>query len=122
MIAQILPLRPLPTATADSLLPSGAQSHQPPQRWGRHRRVAVLGLVGALLSAGGSAWAEQFNFSTVALAGQPAPGTAVGVNYAVFNSAPTLNVAGQSAFRAGLTGTGVTSANDVGHWVGAPGG
>ena len=39
---------------------------------------ATLGLTGALLLAGASAWAQQFTFTTVALTGQHAPGTAAG--------------------------------------------
>jgi hypothetical protein len=47
--------------------------------------------------------------------GNHAPGTASGVNFLTF-SAPALNGASQVAFRAILTGTGVTNANDQGIW------
>ncbi|WP_145285996.1 DUF7453 family protein [Pirellulimonas nuda] len=51
----------------------------------------------------------------VARAGSQAPGMAAGVNF-VNISIPALNGAGQTAFVSGLTGTGVTSANDSSIW------
>jgi hypothetical protein len=51
----------------------------------------------------------------VAREGSPAPGTGAGVNFSGFNP-PVLNGAGQIAFFGGLTGTGVSSANDAGIW------
>jgi hypothetical protein len=60
--------------------------------------------------------------SLVARAGNAAPGTPAGV---VFSGGMQnwlmLNDAGQVVFRANLTGTGVTTANDAGIWAGAPG-
>jgi hypothetical protein len=53
---------------------------------------------------------------TVALSGQLAPGTASGVHYASFMDFPVLNAAGQTAFRAYLTGSGVDHTNDQGIW------
>ena len=50
-------------------------------------------------------------YQTVALSGRPAPGAGAGVNYASFGT-PALNDAGQVAYFAFLTGTGVTGAND----------
>jgi len=50
---------------------------------------------------------------TVALSEDAAPGTDAGVNFDSLSS-PVLNGAGQTAFRAGLTGTGVDGNNDEG--------
>ncbi|MEM6459340.1 MAG: choice-of-anchor tandem repeat NxxGxxAF-containing protein [Planctomycetota bacterium] len=63
----------------------------------------------------------QFATDTIALTGDPAPGTAAGVNYSSF-SAPVLNGSGQTAFRGGLTGAGVDSTNDSGIWATDPDG
>ena len=52
---------------------------------------------------------------TVALSGQPAPGTPSGVVYGTFD-APALNAGGRTAFDATLTGSGVTGANQRGIW------
>ncbi len=52
---------------------------------------------------------------TVALTGQPAPGTPSGVNYGSFQP-PLLNDAGQTVFVASLTGSGVDSTNIQGIW------
>ncbi len=52
---------------------------------------------------------------TVALSGQQAPGTPDGVNYSGF-WLPVLNDAGQTAFQANLTGSGVDFTNDDGIW------
>jgi hypothetical protein len=48
-----------------------------------------------------------------------APGLNAGVNWSAF-SLPQVNASGEVAFRAILTGAGVTSANSNTHWVGAP--
>ena len=64
---------------------------------------------------------------TVAISGQQAPGTPGGVTYDSFGShydslrgfffrGPVLNDAGQTAFRADLTGSGVSSTNNHGVW------
>jgi hypothetical protein len=64
---------------------------------------------------------------TVALTGQSAPGTAGGITFETFGSfihpqdqyiygGPVLNDAGQIAFRADLTGSGVDSTNYQGVW------
>lgn len=60
------------------------------------------------------------NVSLLAREGSPAAGTEAGINYAAFGGM-ALNVAGQSAFFATLTGGGVTSGNNAGIWSGAPG-
>jgi hypothetical protein len=67
----------------------------------------------SLLSVTDSARAATLR--TVALSGQPAGGTASGVNYSSF-SAPVLNDAGQTAFFGNLSGDGVYYGNDNGIW------
>lgn len=63
-------------------------------------------------------WSEGggSGLALVARTGSQAPGTDPGVNFRSLDSTPKLNDAGQMAFRGGLTGTGVTSANDFGIW------
>src|SRR5262249_4981375 len=64
---------------------------------------------------------------TVALTGQPAPGTTAGINYESFGSllhpqfnygygVAVLNDAGQVAFRANLAGNSIDSTNSQGVW------
>lgn len=53
----------------------------------------------------------------VARAGAPAPGTESGVNYRGFALNPIINRAGQTSFRADLTGPGVDNSNDHGIWT-----
>src|SRR5262245_33636501 len=64
---------------------------------------------------------------TVAVTGQLAPGTDSGVTYDTFDNhysgrsvfvfrGPVLNDAGQVAFRANLTGSGIDSTNGLGVW------
>jgi hypothetical protein len=53
--------------------------------------------------------------------GDHAPGTPAGVNFLFPDGSPAINAAGQGSFSANLTGIGVTSDNDWGIWVGAPG-
>ncbi|MCV2362334.1 PEP-CTERM sorting domain-containing protein [Paucibacter sp. DJ1R-11] len=71
----------------------------------------ALALALALASAQG-AWAGT---TTVALTGSAAPGTGSGVSFASLN-VPQLNSTGQVAFRATLSGAGVTGSNDGGIW------
>jgi hypothetical protein len=52
----------------------------------------------------------------VARTGDQAPGTPSGVNFSEFFG-PALNAAGQTAFLATLTGSGVTGGNDRGFWA-----
>jgi hypothetical protein len=73
-------------------------------------------------------WSEgSGSLALVARSGGQAPGTPSGVNYARFSFCitcppnhsayrPALNNAGQTAFRASLTGSGVDSTNDTGIW------
>jgi uncharacterized protein YjbI with pentapeptide repeats len=64
-------------------------------------------------------WSESSGtLALVARRGSPAPGTPSGVNFDEFAVRPALCDAGQSAFSATLTGTGVTSANSQGIWLG----
>jgi hypothetical protein len=57
--------------------------------------------------------------------GTPAPGTAAGVNFSnasgEVDANPVINAAGKVLFQYGLTGPGVTTANDIGLWTGTPG-
>jgi len=63
-------------------------------------------------------WSEGggSGLTLVARAGNPAPGTAAGVNFSGFFSEPVLNGAGQTAFRGFLNGPGVDSSNYEGIW------
>jgi hypothetical protein len=61
-------------------------------------------------------------FALVAKEGDPAPGTSNGVLFSGFNYGPSLNGAGQGAFGAGLTGTGVSLSNNIGIWQSGPAG
>jgi uncharacterized protein YjbI with pentapeptide repeats len=64
-------------------------------------------------------WFESSGtLALVARRGSPAPGTPIGVNFDEFAVRPALSDAGLSAFSATLTGTGVTSANKQGIWLG----
>ncbi len=62
--------------------------------------------------------AGQIAFQTIALSGQAAPGLPAGVNYSSFAIAPAINDAGGVAYRAALTGTGVTGLNDFALYAG----
>ncbi len=72
------------------------------------RQIAL----GAALFALSGMVAEAATLRVVAVTGDVAPGTG-GATYASFN-APALNDVGETAFRALLTGGGVTTANNVG--------
>ena len=81
--------------------------------WGR-----LIGAVSATNEHG--IWAEgPGGLKLVAREGNQAPGTAVGVRFggeiSVF-SEPVVHSAGRTAFVAALTGSGVTSSNDLGIW------
>ncbi len=67
-----------------------------------------------LLVLNGIASAEGLR--TVAITGQPAPGTPSGVNFSTIFDSAVLNGAGQTAFRAHLAGSGVNLTNDEGIW------
>lgn len=78
-----------------------------------------LTYVGSLTGAGISSVNDTGiwrNSTLIARAGDAAPGTAVGVSFDSLGT-PSLNAAGQVAFRATLTGTGgVTNSNNKGIW------
>lgn len=76
--------------------------------------LATAIVIGSVTMAPGRTVAAAFR--TVALSGQPAPGGPGGVNYSNFPNAPVLNESGQTAFIGGITGPGVTSANNLGVW------
>ena len=69
-------------------------------------------------------WSEGGDGGLVLVAreGDQAPGTAIGVNFSSMNYEPVLNGAGQVAYFAGLTGTGVTNDNNSGIWSEGGGG
>jgi len=78
------------------------------------RHGSVIAMVASLLAAG-SGYGQVISFSTVALTGDPAPGTDPNVVYSGFNL-PVLNGAGQTAFSGNVTGAGVDGTNDEGIW------
>ncbi len=96
------------------------QPCQNPVRISDHRRqlstVLALGVSATFFVAAPMA-AHAAAVRTVALSGQPAPGTLSGVNFRTFSRSPVLNDAGQTAFGAFLTGNGVDSTNTVGIWT-----
>src|SRR5262245_50505444 len=79
-----------------------------------------------LAAAGGLGWLGAFapaappTFTTIAITGQAAPGLGAGVNIATFPQEPSINAAGNIAFLATVSGTGVTDANDTAAWEGIP--
>lgn len=81
-------------------------------------RAAVNG-TGVTAANDDGVWAEKAGGLTLmARGGGSAPDTAAGVVFESFPNTPILiNAAGQIAFRAFLTGSGVTTANDVGIWT-----
>jgi hypothetical protein len=86
------------------------------RRWPRRAHLHLYVNAGLVLClATTPAIAEAAALRTVALSGQPAPGTSSGVNYNSF-SAPVLNDAGQAAFLSNLSGYGVDLTNDRGFW------
>ncbi len=63
-------------------------------------------------------WLEESGIlKLVSRRGNQAPGTPGGVNFASIGSGFVLNDAGQIAFLAALTGSGVDSTNDLGIWA-----
>ncbi len=64
----------------------------------------------------GSALADTITFRTVALTGDPAPGTPPDVEFSTFFGDPVIDGAGHSAFIARLTGPEVGDSNDNGLW------
>lgn len=79
--------------------------------------VGVLGGTGVTASNDTGIWAGTAgSLVLVAREGDTAPNTSAGVAFSSFFD-PGLNVNGQTAFSAFLTGTGVTTANDQGIWA-----
>ncbi len=83
---------------------------------------------GATTDGGLGIWSEgSGSLTVVARNDQQAPGTPAGVTFTFNNlyevlDAPVLNNAGQTTFRAYLSGAGVTNANDFGRWSERTGG
>ena len=105
-------------------------THLHSQRRTRMNRTAqALAIIATIVLSATSqlAVARAAELRPVALTGQPAPGTPDGIAYNSFGSyydsllgtffrGPVLNDAGQTAFRADITGSGVDSANNRGIW------
>jgi len=64
----------------------------------------------------GSALADTITFRTVALTGDPAPGTPQDVDFSLFFGDPVIDGVGHSAFVGRLTGPDVGASNDDGLW------
>ena len=64
-------------------------------------------------------WSQKLGLlGLIARAGNAAPGTPAGINFASFTAGlPSINDAGNVSFRAIVAGAGVTTANDTGLWV-----
>jgi hypothetical protein len=73
----------------------------------------------ATTTTGSGVWSEgSGSLALVAHSGNQAPGTPIGVNFGGFTgNNPSLNDAGQTAFQAGLTGSGVSPTNNFGIWA-----
>src|SRR5262245_1692205 len=82
-------------------------------RSGIYLALSVLGVF-AISSLERAVFANTVR--TVALSGQPAPGTGDGVYFDSFRFAPPLNDAGQTSFVGVLTGSGVSGFNTSGIW------
>ena len=65
--------------------------------------------------------AAQVTFETHAISGQAAPGTEPGIIFGTNLGTPTINAAGQIAFRGFLTGSNNSFTRDAGIWAGASG-
>jgi len=72
--------------------------------------VSLIFVLGCLVSS-----ATAGNLRTVVLSAVPAPGIPTGGVFSSFG-VPSLNNAGQTAFKAGLTGTGISLTNNIGIW------
>jgi hypothetical protein len=77
--------------------------------------LAASSLIPILWLISAPSTAHAATLRTVALSGQQAPGAPGEINYGGFR-APVLNDAGQTAFHATLTGSGVDEMNDEGIW------
>lgn len=77
----------------------------------RHSRIAALAAIVTCCVLPSNV-AGQFQYRTIALTGQPAPGTPAGVTYLSLDTLPIVNDLGQGGFLATLAGSGVSGAND----------
>lgn len=94
----------------------------PPVLNGAGRTAFTATLTGAGVDSTNDAgvWSKEVGIlNLVARKGDPAPGTAAGVNFSSFTD-PALNGAGHVALLAGLTGFRVDATNDVGLWAQDP--
>jgi hypothetical protein len=115
-------------AREDSVAPGGSSSAKfasfgLPQlnREGRLAFAATLRGIGVSAQNDSGLWAGPVtNLSLVAREGDPAPGTANGVKFGSLDSL-VMNGAGNLAFQAGLTGSGIGTLNDAGLWTGPEG-
>jgi hypothetical protein len=72
---------------------------------------------GVVLTTSAGIWSEGSGvLDLVTRSGDHAPGTPSGVNFSEAFFAPTLNAAGQTAFKAILRGNGVNESNHIGIW------
>lgn len=80
-------------------------------------------LVGAVTTLTNSGiWAgTPGSIQLVVREGMAAPGTSAGVNFGNLSLTPVLNGAGEVIFIGQLVGSGVTTSNDRGIWIGTPG-
>jgi PEP-CTERM motif-containing protein len=73
--------------------------------------ACVLSVFGGMVS-----FTTASTLRTVVLEGDPVAGLDPGASYSGFSLIPSLNNAGQTAFRGFLTGTGVNSSNNISLW------
>ncbi len=97
-----------------------ASNFFPPALNNAGQTVFSAALVGGVDDFDAGIWSKDSSgLVLVARSGTPAVGTPVGVNYTqLYGAVPVLNDAGQIAFSAKLTGSGVDSTNDGGIWLG----
>lgn len=80
---------------------------------------ATLSGAGVTTANDDGVWSQKLGLlGLIARAGNVAPGTPAGINFASFTAGlPSINDAGNVSFRALVAGAGVTTANDTGLWV-----
>jgi hypothetical protein len=76
--------------------------------------AATLSGAGVTTLNNNGIWRDSF---LIAREGNAAPGTGSGVTFAGLSASPQLSAAGQVAYRATLTGTGINPANDASLWL-----
>jgi hypothetical protein len=108
-----------PNAGADVKFASFSQFHSL-NRSSRIAFSATLAGGGVTTANDSSLWSDGSGaLQLIAREGDPAPGTPAGVIFRDFSGMHLLNGPGRSAFNAPLAGAGVTTANDVGLWIGS---